>query len=1117
MQPSTSNRTHHLKPTDNHDNVVCLSTHVEEPFGPTLQSEVSPQQLALPRTTWIRRVWQQSIGRISHGPLQLLIIMPFIMLIVISGGISAYLSHANSQQAVNNLTIRLVGEVSQRIHAHLDGFLRVPIQLTQLNVDMFKDQHISLDTPNVTEHSFFKQLKSFHVSGLFVGGEDGRGVAVFRRNHAPWQSRVIETSPERLFYTLDKKGERLEIIKQESWDPRLRPWYQGAFKHPGIAWSPVYTFTDGVLGITASQRYYDHTGQPKGVVGVDINLRLLSDFLQSFHVSPTGHTFIVEPTGMLVAASSDVPLFRQSKNSQVLERIPARLSESAIIQAAIKESNQRFGSLKKLVEPQIFSFTTREGDGVHVQLTPYHDPRGLSWIVGVVVPENDFTGVIISNTQNTIWLIVATLALAILLGYLLSVKLVQPIKQLNDLAQQLASGQFQNHIKITWGRELMSLADSFNAMSIQLSMFFSDFLQLNDKLESQVGLRTQELQAAKKEAEKANQMKSEFLANMSHEIRTPMNAVMGLADLALETPMTARTRDYLSKINHASRSLLRLINDILDFSKIDAGKLDLETEDFLLCDVFDHMSDLFSNRAAKKQIALNMKLPEGFYDLLRGDYLRLEQILINLIGNAIKFTNAGTIDVRCKIQEEQADYVVLAFSVRDSGIGMNAEQCKQLFNAFVQVDSSATRKHGGTGLGLTISKQLVQLMGGEITVSSKPGKGTNFNFTVNFQRYKDHKQTASNPFDNKQPILKAKDVAAKIAGARLLLVEDNSINQQVASELLAKIGLVVDVANNGLQAIKNIEKYPYDLVLMDIQMPEMDGYTATQQIRSKPQFENLAIIAMTAHAMASDRAKSLAAGMNDHLSKPIDRQKLYTTLLHWIKEQQPPKVMLQVDGPSGSVKLPSNLQDILTGINVTSALKRLNNDHALFYSILQEFHHTFALAHEEMRAALHGRREGDLEAAARLAHSVKGIAGNLSATAMYEAASALERTIIMDDQHESWPTFLMNFEKSVVEMVTSIERLPFEKVSNAEINPSASKPADSNTIALLMNELAGLLHESNAEAQASFDTLKVMLAQERTEVLQVLKSLENFLDIFDFKKAQVSLDTLAEVLRSNNS
>ena len=382
-----------------------------------------------------------------------------------------------------------------------------------------------------------------------------------------------------------------------------------------------------------------------------------------------------------------------------------------------------------------------------------------------------------------------------------------------------------------------------------------------------------DLRTARDASEQSARTKSEFLANMSHEIRTPMNGITGLIHLLLKTELTAGQRGYAEKIAFSARSLLRIINDILDFSKIEAGKLEMESIDFDLKAVMEEIGDVFGEKARKKGLRLNIAAPGGLSALV-GDPLRLRQVLINLVGNAMKFTERGEINVGAEIIEQTDNFTRICFFVQDTGIGMTHEQASTLFSPFTQADSSITRKYGGTGLGLAISKSLVELMGGGIWVESCPGAGTTFRFTARF--------SAVTACGLKESGTGPENTSEGLEGGYILIAEDNEINQLIAKELLEAKGHRVDIADNGKIAVDMLQKSEYDLVLMDIQMPEMDGISATRKIRECVAHAHLPIIAMSAHAMAEDMEKSIACGMNAHLTKPIDPDVLYGTVNKWL-------------------------------------------------------------------------------------------------------------------------------------------------------------------------------------------------------------------------------------------
>jgi len=409
-------------------------------------------------------------------------------------------------------------------------------------------------------------------------------------------------------------------------------------------------------------------------------------------------------------------------------------------------------------------------------------------------------------------------------------------------------------------------------------------VQVYESLERRVQERTRELSEANEEirrarddAEQATRMKSEFLANMSHEIRTPMNAVIGLSHLALRTGLDDRQRGYIEKIQASGQHLLGIINDILDLSKVEAGKLELERAGFELQKLLDHVAVLIGEKCHAKGLELAFDVAPDVPPQLVGDTLRLGQILLNYASNAVKFTEHGRIGISVRASERTVQDVLLHFSVHDTGIGLTPEQIDRLFQSFNQADSSTTRKFGGTGLGLAISKKLAVLMGGEVGVDSERGKGSTFWFSARLAL-----ASEAQPQHAAAPEAPTEAALAALRGARILLVEDNDINQIVAREQLLDFGVVVDVADNGRIAVDMVQAAPYDLVFMDMQMPEMDGPSATRAIRCIERLRDLRIVAMTANAMEQDRQACFVAGMDDYLCKPIDPDELRAVMLRWL-------------------------------------------------------------------------------------------------------------------------------------------------------------------------------------------------------------------------------------------
>ncbi|MBT3234333.1 MAG: response regulator [Bdellovibrionales bacterium] len=489
-------------------------------------------------------------------------------------------------------------------------------------------------------------------------------------------------------------------------------------------------------------------------------------------------------------------------------------------------------------------------------------------------------------------LIVVMIVISIIISVLLANVISKPLNILMDGVKKISAGNFKTIIAVKSKDEFGELAHDFNQMSQNLEQ---SYFQLQDEvrvkeqlatkleihrndLEQTVEQRTEQLDEQVKIANQANQAKSMFLANMSHDIRTPMNAVIGFTNLALETDIAQRQKNYIHKSNQAAKGLLSLINDILDFSKIEANQLTLEESKFELDSVIEGSLALFNLDESSQVLRVVAEIAPDVPNQLRGDFQRLRQVLINLVGNAVKFSDKET-PVKLRVEQKAIDgeMVELKFTVQDRGVGISKEQQKKIFTPFEQVEQPTTPKSSsGTGLGLPISKQIVEKMGGELWVESELNVGSLFHFTICLK-------LASG--DYTMPEDDTQRAVIDLKGTQILVVEDNEINMEVIVEVLTSKGIVVQSATNGQEALDLLANETFDLVLMDCQMPVMDGYEATKQIRSQKSLQGLPIIALTASTMKGDKEKALTAKMDDHIAKPFDNRELLQTIAKWVNKK----------------------------------------------------------------------------------------------------------------------------------------------------------------------------------------------------------------------------------------
>ncbi|MGX9700466.1 response regulator [Janthinobacterium lividum] len=831
----------------------------------------------------------------------------------------------------------------------------------------------------------------------------------------------------------------------------------------------------------------------------------------------------------------------------------------------------------------------------------------------------------IRNDIDTSLLLMGGIGLAALLTGLAFAwsarSITRPLGEAVAIATRVANGDLSSVIEVTSRDETGELLQALKDMSTSLAV-------------------EQDLRHAVEVAEDATKMKSDFLANMSHEIRTPMNGIIGMTHLALQTELTSTQRNYLEKVESASKNLLAIIDDILDFSKIEAGKMAFEKVDFFLEDVLAQIADLSVMRAQDKGLELLFDIAPDVPNALQGDPLRLGQVLINLTNNAIKFTDKGEIVVTIRLQQLEEHAAVLRVDVRDTGIGLTPPQRSKLFQAFTQADTSTTRHHGGTGLGLTISKRLVEMMEGEIDLVSEAGVGSTFFFTARFglaavprdsllapQRFEglrvlvvddnpsareifvsmltalgfearavsggvlaigavaqaraegrpyglvlmDWKMPGMNGLDtlagiradaagidatpacimvtafHREALLEAarqrdlpldgvlnkpisastlldqiafvfggvtgqsrktqrqssyRDDERALRGAWLLLVEDNEVNQEVAQHILNDAGIRVDIAGNGAIALAKIEENAYDGVLMDCQMPVMDGYQATRKLRQDPRYSNLPVIAMTANAMVGDKEKCLDAGMNDFIAKPIDVAQLFGTLARWIAPATPQAMTAVVAQPEADLP-------VIAGLKMAEAMRRVGGNTALMRKLLDRFVETQFDAMQRIVAAIENNQ---LETAIREAHTLKGLAGNIGAGGLADSAARVEHLLSLGS-HDGLPQALAACTLALDELVPKIVLAMQSRGHVAEAGgaPVAHvAPVDRAYLEAGLRELSQLLQQDDAQAVKHLDGIgPVLVAAGQAEHARQLKRM---LGQYDFEGALAQLGEVADAL-----
>ncbi len=821
------------------------------------------------------------VAKLSRkATLQTVLIVPFVLQVFAAVGIVGYLSFRNSQTAVNDLAGQLMGEVSNRIEQNLRTYLQTPHQINQSKLDAVKLGFVNMKNLSAWEKYLWRQVQLYpDINFTSIANRDGE----YRTGEKMSDGTLLinASGPSTKFnfysYNTNNTGDRATVAATvKNFDIRQHPSYSYAALQSKPTWSSVYvSFLEPTLLLSALQPVYNTQNQLEGVLIAALRLDSIGEFLNSLKIGKSGQTFIIERNGTLLATSTPEKPFRTQNGKKELFKVTE--SSDPVTQTTAKYLANHFQNLQNISRSQQLNFEIK-GKKQYLKVLPFQDGKSLDWLIVVVVPEADFMEQIHAGNRTTVLLCLAALGMATVLGIVTSRWIIKPILKLKDAAIALSEGQFDKTVKLDRSDELGVLATAFNSMAAQLQASFSALETKNTELQ------------------RLDKLKDEFLANTSHELRTPLNGIIGIAESLIDgaTGQLPETTNFnLALISSSGKRLSSLINDILDFSQLKHKTLELQIKSVALREIVSVILMLSQPLVGKKNLQLiNSVAPE--LPAVAADENRLQQILYNLIGNAIKFTESGTVEISAALitgNEQSSPNSQLAITVSDTGIGIPEDKLDRIFESFEQADGSTAREYGGTGLGLAVAKQLVELHRGKISGSSTVGVGSQFVFTLPVSesqpefssrepRLTEESRILTTPeFAYQSSIINSQAVAQsdliESEKIKILVVDDEPINLQVIANNLCLENYAITQASNGIEALNLIESgFKPDLILLDVMMPQMTGYEVCREVRKKYSPLEMPILMLTAKNQTTDLVEAFNLEANDYLTKPFLKKEL---------------------------------------------------------------------------------------------------------------------------------------------------------------------------------------------------------------------------------------------------